>query len=686
MSIKTGAEFQDTAVLFGTGFQGILESYKPLKLNNYLFKGHGDVSFSDVSKSSRISMPSFSNGSALADFDNDGDLDIVVNNMEDPAFVLENNSANGNNWIKIKLEGPEKNRSGIGAKVWAYAGGQTHFFQQKIIRGYLSSCDAHIIFGVGEHQLVDSLIVLWPDGKSSSMTDISVNELVAVEYQNSLPSVGQMATADPFFSESGNHLIPQHIDTENDVFEYSNQILLPHSFATAGPKMSSADLNGDGVDDFYVGGSKSEPGVLYLSSADGKWRQSDQRAFYLDRIFEDMSSVFLDFDGDGDQDLYVVSGGSEKMRGDLVYQDRLYENHNGIFEKSKLLPPIKNNSSQVVKYDFDRDGDLDLFVGGYVKPNEYPLGETSYFLENQNGILAPTKWFEQEFFNIGIVYGATVAQLDQDPEKELVLVGEWMPVTVLDWNGRTFENKTEEFGLEETVGWWTSIEAADLDSDGNDDLILGNLGENYKFKVDDTHQFEVFADDFDRNGTYDVFLATASEYGHKPVRGLECSSEQMPAISQKFESFSSFANAEINEIIGAGIDQAEHRRVDIFSSVVLYNEGNKKFTTEKLPKECQLSVINGIVITDVNNDGLPDLITAGNRFNVEVETTPSDASVGALLINGGNRTWRSVKPAVSGIYLNGDVKDLLYIDGKLISSENNGPLRILARNFTSVSL
>ncbi len=669
--------FQDTAILFGTGFQGILENYKPLKLKNYLFQGHGDVSFTKANGGSSTSIPSFSHGSALADFDNDGDLDIVVNNMEDQAFLLENTSTTTNAWTKVKLEGPQNNAHGIGAKVWAHSDGQTQFFQQKIIRGYLSSCDPHIFFGLGENTSLDSLVVQWPDGKKSILTDQPINERVIIKYKDDLPIAEAQPTQNKLFAEGKAYLDPPHVDVENEVFEYGKQVLLPHSFATAGPKMSSADLNGDGVEDFYVGGSRSEAGSLYLSSGD-KWLKSDQKAFYLDRIFEDMGSVFLDIDLDGDQDLYVVSGGSESAGGELVYQDRLYENQAGIFVKSNL-PQIRANGSQVLKYDFDQDGDLDLFVTGFVRPNEYPLGDASFFLENQDGNLSPVNWYGELLFDLGIIYDATVAQLDEDAEMELVLVGEWMPITILDWTGQGFENKTEIFGLENTVGWWTSIEKADLDKDGKEDLIVGNLGENYKFSVDNAHQFEVFADDFDQNGTYDVFLATSSEYGHKPVRGLECSSEQMPQISQKFESFASFASAEIDDVIGPGISKAEHRKIDLFSSMVLYNNGDKSFEMKKLPKECQLSVINAVVVKDLDEDGWLDLITAGNRFNVEVETTPSDASMGAVLINKGDRTWATMRPMESGIYLKGDVKDLIFINDNLITTENSGPVRIFTK-------
>ncbi|MDH3244492.1 MAG: VCBS repeat-containing protein, partial [Saprospiraceae bacterium] len=668
-------KYKDIDELYGSGFQGVLDSYKPLKLENYLFKGNADISFTDIGKNTSISIPSFSNGSALVDLDNDGDLDIVVNNMEDPAFIFENTTSNDHNWIKIKLQGPEKNRMGIGAKVWIHSGGSSSFFQQKIIRGYLSASDEHIFFGIGGNDIADSIIVHWPDGKKSLLTNVQSNALVTIQHKSDLRAFEDRMYGPKWFTESDNYLEPPHQDSENNFFEYRNQILLPHSFATSGPKMASADLNSDGIGDFYVGGSKSEPGALYLSSND-KWYKSEQRTFYLDRIFEDMGSVFLDFDDDGDYDIYVVSGGSDLALGDQVFQDRLYENQNGVFTKSSL-PQIEANGSCVLKHDFDADGDMDLFVAGFVKPNKYPLGDESFFLENQNGTFVDrtAKWYKGDLSEIGIVYAATTAQVDEDAEVELILVGEWMPITILDWNGNQFENKTEQFGLLQTKGWWSSVRAADLDNDGNQDLIVGNLGDNYKFTVDEQHQFEVFANDFDLNGSYDVFLATQSKYGHKPVRGLECSSEQMPAISQKFESFSSFASAEIEDIIGPGINEAVNLKVDIFSSVILYNQGNKSFLIQKLPSECQLSIINGIVVADLNNDGLQDIITAGNRFNVEVETSPSDASVGSLLINGGNRIWHPVKPIESGIYLNGDVKDLMYLDGKLISTENNGPVR-----------
>ncbi len=660
---------------FDKGFQGLVETYKPLKLKNYLFKGNEDVTFTNIGKNTSISIPSFSNGGCLADLDNDGDLDIIVNNMEDEAFLLQNTSENSNNSIKINLKGPQNNPIGLGAKVWVHTGDQSSYYQQRIIRGYLSSGDAQMVVGLGDAESIDSVVVIWPDMGRSVQRLPRMNETLTISYSSDLPITRMTEERQHWFVEE-DALQPAHIDEENYVYEYEDQILLPHSFTTAGPKMAEADLNGDGILDFYIGGSKSESAALYLSRGD-QWRKSDQQAFYLDRIFEDMGSLFFDYDGDGDQDLYVVSGGSDLSIGDMVFQDRLYENQNGTFVKTKHLPEIKSNGSEVVAHDFDGDGDLDLFVGGFAKSNEYPIGDASFFLRNEGGtfVHATADWYDHQ--HIGIVYEVAMAELDDDDDAEIVIVGEWMPITILDWDGQRFINKTESFGLSDTRGWWTGLDVADIDADGHDDLIVGNLGKNYKFKVDDTHKFEVYANDFDENGTYDIFLATSSQAGHKPVRGLECSSQQMPGLSEKYSTFSSFAKAEIDDILGPEIKEAVNLKADIFSSMILYGDGHGGFTQSVLPAECQYSLINSIIVEDMNGDGLLDMITGGNRFNVEVETTPSDASIGTLLINTGNRSWKTIPATESGIYLKGDIKDMIYTNGKLISSENSGPVRVL---------
>ncbi len=442
-----------------------------------------------------------------------------------------------------------------------------------------------------------------------------------------------------------------------------------------------ADVNKDGQDDFYVCGSRGNPGSLYVSHQD-KWTIQNVRAFQDDKDFEDSDAAFIDYDKDGDLDLFVASGGSDLPEGDIMYQNRLYKNTNGNLARIDF-PQTASNSSVVLSHDFDQDGDEDLFVGGFVKTSRYPHADKSCFFRNdgKSFVDVTSEWFANE--HLGIVFDATITDLNQDDQNELVVVGEWMPLTILSFDGHRFQNNTEAYNLTSTVGWWNAISAADLDGDGDDDLVAGNLGENYKFHVNSKNEFKVFADDFDNNGTYDVFLANKKDNKLLPVRGKECSSQQMPVINAKFPTYNSFANAELEEILGAKINTATQYEVDIFSTLILRNT-NGILSPVLLPKEAQFSTVNSIITEDFDSDGKVDLLLAGNRFDTEVETTPSDASLGLLLLNNGDMQFEPVLPNQSGLYLSGNIKDIQLLAGRsrkfLISAENQGPLRIHSWN------
>ncbi|MFP4293521.1 MAG: VCBS repeat-containing protein, partial [Cyclobacteriaceae bacterium] len=654
--------------LFGRGFKDVIEVFKPIKIPNYYYVNKGNYEF-DVVSDSALSITSFSNGSIIADLDNDGDLDVVTNNIEDPAFVLENVSATGN-WLKVRLSGPQGNLFGIGAKVFAYSDLGKQYFQQKLTRGYLSSQDPMIHFGFGPLSSIDSLVVIWPDNKKSTLKDLGVNSQVEIKYSEA-KSWTPGKPAPPLFQDISSTALAQawqHKD--NEVDEFKEQVLLPHQFSTSGPKMATADVNGDGIEDFYVSGSRGFAGKLFLSSQTYQWSEAQVEAFELDKNHEDADAVFLDYDGDGDLDLFVASGGSDLPDGDPLYRNRLYQNNGGTFSKAGFAPTA-SNSSAVVAADFDQDGDLDLFVGGYVKTNHYPNADPSSFFRNDQGSFVDVT-DEWASVDLGIVFDATMADLDNDLKEELVVVGEWMPVKVLAFNNGTIEDMTETFGLSSTVGWWHAISATDMDGDGDLDLVAGNLGENYKFKVSEDNEFLVYANDFDGNGTYDVFLANKKSDKLLPVRGKECSSQQMPSINTKFPTYNSFAEAQLNDILGEEIESSKELKVDMFSTVIFENK-NGSLQAVELPKEAQFSTVNSIVTEDINKDGKVDLILAGNRFNTEVETTPSDASLGQLLINKGNMNFEAVPAVSSGLYLSGDIKDAHLIDGKyLVSTENQG--------------
>ncbi len=669
---KNRDNYQTPQDLFGNGFKDIIEVFNPILIPNYYYMNKGNFEFEMVDDSA-LNRASFSNGAIVADLDNDGDLDIVTNNIEEAAFVLENVGETGN-WLKIKLQGPKGNLLGEGAKVYAYSGIGAQFFQQKLTRGYLSSQDPLIQFGFDTLNTIDSIVVVWPDKRKNVMKEIKVNSIVTVDYNQSFDWQPAPAAPTLFHEVTRTVLTSDYLHQDNDYNEFTEQVLLPHQFSTSGPTMAIADINGDQIDDFYVGGSRGHSGTLFLSDGTHNWKISTPTAFKSDAEYEDAASVFFDYDQDGDLDLFVASGGSDRETGNSLYQNRLYKNENGIFQKAPF-PKAASNSSAVIAYDFDRDGDEDLFVGGYTQTNRYPNADPSHFFRNDGGTFtdATAAW---SGINLGIVFDAHMADLDNDNIKELVVAGEWMPVKVLSFQNGAFRDVTDAYGLSETTGWWNSIASADIDGDGDLDLIAGNLGENYKFKVSEDNIFRIYADDFDGNGTYDVFLANKKSDKLLPVRGKECSSQQVPSINTNFPSFNSFANAELDDILGAGIENSLQYEIDIFSTVIFMNE-NGSFIPVKLPKEAQISTVNSILITDFNGDGKVDLLLAGNRFNTEVETTPSDASLGQLLINKGNFKFEAIPATKSGLYLSGDIKDIRLIDGKyLISTENQGPLRV----------
>ena len=671
--------------MFTKGFKEYIEIYDPIKVRNYLFRNEGDLKFNNVSEAWGFKDSTFSNGAAVADFDNDGDIDLVINNLDGEADLYQNLTNAKSNYLKIKLAGPVNNADGIGARVSLYnQGKQEQVFQQKTVRGYLSSNDPVIHFGLGKQALIDSVVVVWPDGKSNTITQVKANQLLKVNYSEAVQGIDHMPRYTPLFAEATNKVLTTpFVHKENMYDEYADQVLLPHEFARSGPFIATGDVNGDGLSDFYVGAAKGQAGALFLQANEG-FIKKPMPAFEADKAFEDLGVVFFDADGDKDFDLYVVSGGSEYNEGSPMYQDRLYLNDGkGNFTKS-ALPVTGSSGSCVAVFDVDGDGDLDIFRGGEVVANKYPYPAQSYLLINDKGKFTDkTQAIAPALARAGMVKSAVWADLNGDKKAKLVLAGEWMPVKVFEYNGGKLNDVSSAYGFDNTEGWWNKLIADDIDGDGDIDLIAGNLGENYKFQASKEKPFEVYAKDFDGNGTNDIFLAKHLNNIMVPIRGRECTSQQCPMIAQKFPTYLSFAESDLKGILGdSEMKNALHHQAHTFSTVIF--ENNKgKFTAKKLPLAAQLSTVNGIIVHDFDGDGKKDILIAGNKFDVEVETTPADASPGVFLKGLGKMEFQSTMPMQSGFFAPYNVKDIQPIQLKnkwaILVSSNNDSLRVFSR-------
>ncbi len=655
----------------------IVNLFNENKIHNYIYKNDGGLKFFDKVKEWGLEAISFSNGAAVGDLDNDGDLDLIVNNINDNAFVYENNSEkSGNNFLKVKLKGPKNNTLGLGAKITVFHNNGIQYHELKNVRGYLSSVDPIAHFGLGEITAIDSIKVVWPDKKVNLVTNLKANTIATIDHNEAMiVEVGEMKYT-PIFKDIAKRafLGKSVVHKENDFNDFNTQILLPHKLSTEGPCISVSDINNDGLEDFYIGGAVNQSGKLFLQRKNETFIESKQSSFFKDKNLEDVASVFFDANSDGFADLFVVSGGSEFPENAPEYQDRLYLNDGkGYFIKTNDFPKIVSSGGCVVPLDYDDDGDLDLFVGGRLVPNRYPASPKSYLLQNNSGLFTDvTSKFAKDLELVGMVTDAAWQDIDGDSKNELLVVGEWMPISLFEIKEGVFEKKDLPV-FNKTNGWWNTIEAKDIDLDGDVDFVLGNLGENYKFKANEDKPFYVFASDYDENGTNDVFLARGYKNKIVPVRGKECSTEQLPSLSKKFSTYNAFATADIGTILDDKALTSQKHEVYMFQSIFLINnEGS--FRIERLPGPAQYSTVQNIVINDFNKDGINDILLAGNKLNVEIETTRADASLGLLMEGQNNFEFKPRLVNYSGIFLPENVKALKPIRLGNTSDENNAIL------------
>jgi len=536
------------------------------------------------------------------------------------------------------------------------------------VRGFQSSSEYVLHFGLGEATTVDKIQVVWQDNKEQVLENVEANQVLKVKHSDAQKgnAIAEKEKSEPIFEEVTASFNKVFEHQENNYDDYAKELLLPHKQSQNGPKLAVGDVNGDGLEDFYIGGAANQSGALYLQQADGRFTFSKQNVIEADKQCEDIGALFFDADTDGDLDLYVVSGGNEFSVASEFLRDRLYINDGeGNFKKeNERLPDLKASGACVVASDFDQDGDEDLFVGSRLIPQKYPFAPASYLLQNEGGKFVDiTQKVAPELLETGLVTDAVWTDVDGDKWIDLVVVGEWMPIRVFkNDRGKALEDVGQTMGLSETNGWGNSIAAKDMDGDGDEDLVVGNLGLNYKYEASKQEPFQVFCSDFDDNGSLDIVLGYFNEGVCFPVRGRQCSSEQMPMIKQKFVSYEGFGEANLVDIYGEKpLKEALNLKAYQFASVYLENQGVDGFKLNSLPLEAQIAPIQGIVCSDFDKDGKEDILLAGNWYVAEVETSRGDAGTGLLLKGDGKGAWESVSVLQSGFWANEDVRDLVVI-------------------------
>lgn len=678
----------------------LVDSIPVVRIANYAYKNNGDLTFTDLSEDWGFTQPCFSNGAAFADLDNDGDLDYVINNINDPAFLYENtlygpdNTPDTLHYLQVKFKGTKGNPDGQGAKIRIVLDGMQQYHEQNLYRGYLSSVDPVAHFGLGSRNVVDSLVVQWPDGKGQVLVDVTADQQIVLSHDEASGEAGA-------FGHRANHPLVNEVSetrgltykhVEADKIDYNYQRTLPHKFSQAGPGLAVGDINGDGLEDLVVGGSALNATTVFLQNRQGRFARNDRAFPDEKKMNEDQGLLLFDADADGDLDLYAVSGSMEYPDGAAQYQDRLYLNDGrGKFAlAADGLPVLTGSGSCVRAADFDKDGDLDLFVGGRVVPMKYPFPAESYLLRNDGGKFSSVaSSLCPELTQAGMITDALWSDADGDGNVDLIVAGEFMPVTIFRNTGKDFV-KADDTGLESHMGWWNSLAGADFDHDGDIDFVAGNYGLNNSYCSTPEYPLEIFAKDFDSNGSVDAILAcylkeSLNNMGEKklyPVHFWDELISQSPKFRQRFSSYSEYGNTTMAELLSVeDTSDVLNLKANFMESAYIENLGNMKFRISSLPMLAQVAPVNGLIVADVNRDANPDVLLTGNDFGNEVFVGKMDAMTGLVLLGDGTGNFEPVRSASSGFYVGGDAKALAKLvtaDEKVlyVASRNQDSLRV----------
>jgi len=684
----------------------MMEKIPVIKLPNYAFKNKDGISFSDVSRDWGMAIPSFSNGAAYADLDNDGDMDMVISNIDDEPFVYENHlrkaGDTATHFLQLAFTGSKNNINGLGtfADIY-YDGGKHQVYEHNPYRGYLSSNQAIAHFGLGKTVMIDSLVIRWPGNQQQTLRSVKADQLLKVNIADAretyswyhAPVAGQT-----LFKEITTAAGISYQHKEYDFIDFNIQTTLPHKFSDYCPALAAGDVDGNGLDDMVVGGNAVNPAMVLLQQADGKFIQkklipADES---ISHEYKDEGMLLFDANGDGSPDLYIASGGFKQADTSSNYQDRLYINNGkGIFTLAPDALPVNHTSKLCVRaIDFNKDGKLDLFVSGRVDPKKYPQPVSSFIFRNdsQNGNIKftdVTADIAPDLLHLGMVCDALFTDFDNDQQVDLILAGEWMPLTFLKNTGGKFKNVTDASGISGKTGWWNSIVGGDFRHTGRTDYIVGNAGLNTLYQASEEHPVYLTAKDFDHNGSYvpitSLFLpATDGSLKEFPAFGRDDIAERIPTLKKRFDNYNKFANASMQDIFTPEMmKDAQRLKATMLQSCYLRNDGQGKFTLIPLPPQAQFSVINGMLADDFDGDGNLDVLLNGNDFGTEVSIGRMDALNGLLLKGDGKGGFAAQSILQSGIYIPGDGKALVKLRGSngnylAAATQNRGPLQLYA--------
>ncbi|MDX1618196.1 MAG: VCBS repeat-containing protein [Balneolaceae bacterium] len=664
----------------------LMQSMPSTDLRNYTFKNVGGIEFKNVSEEWNMNMPYNSNGAAYSDLDNDGDTDIITNNINEEASIFENRSSDrpGNNYLNIKLDGEGGNTYGIGSKVDLYTAGMRQHLEQFPARGYLSSVSFTLHFGLGREDHADSLFITWPDGRMQSLENVTANQTITLRQDNARNREPGAITAVPLFAEVDAPLDFRHqLADDVDDFLRNPMLVTPQSYS--GPALDTSDVNGDGRADLFVGGGSGQAGMLYLRQPDGRLAAHPQPAFNRDSASNDVEAIFFDANGDDHPDLYVASGGYDHFSTyDTALQDRLYINDGeGNFSHSPdALPQNRTSTGAVASADINNDGAYDLFVGGRVIPGQYPMPPRSYVLVNdgKGRFEDHTNEIATELASIGMVTDAVWLNLNGDKTEELIIVGEWMPLTIFSDDGGRLTNVTDRYLEDEHLGLWNTIHIDDLNQDGRPDLIAGNMGLNTQLRASRSEPAELYYSDFDKDGSVDHILTTYVQGKKHPFATLNRLRNEIFTIGSRFRNYEAYAEATIENLLTEReLESAERLKVNTLKTSLFIMGENGRLKAEELPPEAQFSPVFAVESVDYNGDGNKDLILAGNMNEARIRIGKQDANYGMLFEGNGRGDFRYIPQHTSGFSLRGDVRAIVQLDETLLFGISRDAFRAYQR-------